>query len=259
MPSPTNDRSSSNFRKPPVEYQFKKGESGNPNGRPKKKNSGAAGLHALPGGIGDRLSAMALDEATRPVTVREGDKVSQIPALQALFRTMFRAAADGDTKAGRQLLEVIARAESGRVGSAFEILEYAFQYKQLYLPIFERHEREGREPPDIYPHPDDVIVDENSGAVTIDGPMSKEQAGARHAVRERAIQSMPRYFEVEAALKKDPSNRSLRREFKVLKQHHEFLKKDAERMQRREALRLSRRALETKANESDTAWNQADE
>ena len=80
--------------------------------------------------------------------------------MQALIRTMFRAAAQGDTKAGRQLLEVIARAESGRTGAAVEILEYAVQYKEKYGRIFEQREREGLDPLDIFPHPDDVIINE---------------------------------------------------------------------------------------------------
>ena len=181
------------------------------------------------GGIADRLNAMALDEATRPVTVREGDKVSEIPAMQAVFRTMFRAAAQGDTKAGRQILEVIARAESGRAGKASEILQHAVRYKERYLPVFEKHEREGLDPPEIYPHPDDFIIDENTGEVTIDGPTSKEEAGARKAIREQAVGSMLRYFEVEEALSKDPTNRQLKKEFKELKIWHDFLLKDAER------------------------------
>jgi hypothetical protein len=57
---------------------------------------------------------MALDEANRPITVQEGDKVSEIPAIQAVLRTMFRAAAKGDTRAARQLLDLVGRAESGR-------------------------------------------------------------------------------------------------------------------------------------------------
>ena len=75
---------------------------------------------------------------------------------------------------------------------------------------------------------------------------SKEQAGARKTVRQQSIESLRRYFEVEAALAKEPTNSTLRREFKELKKYYEFLKKDAERMERHEALRLSRRALETK-------------
>src|SRR6266576_522087 len=253
MPSTKDSRTaSSNYRKPPVAHQFKKGTSGNPNGRPRKR-AVQPGFGALGGVIADRLCGMALDEAIRPVTVREGDRVSEIPAMRALIRTMFRAAAQGDTKAGRQLLEVIARAESGRTGAALEILECAVQYKEKYAPIFEKHEREGLDPLDIFPHPDDVIINETTGEVTIEGPISKEQAGARKAVRQQAFQSMRRYLEVEEALAKDPTNRTLRLEFKELEKYYEFLEQDAERMQRHEALRLSRRALETKPHKPHTA------
>ena len=242
--SKDNRTASSNYRKPPVEHQFKKGTSGNPKGRPPKKKAVQPGFGALT--TADRLGAMALDEAGRPVTVREGDKVSEIPAMQALLRTMFRAAAQGDTKAGRQLLEVIARAESARTEKAVGLLQYSYQYIEKYAPIFQKHEREGLDPPDIYPHPDDLIINEATGEVTLDGPTTKEGAGARKVVRQQAIESMERYFEVKAALAKEPTNRALRREFKELKKYQDFLKKDSERNARHEALRQARRALEAK-------------
>jgi hypothetical protein len=239
------------MRRPPVEHQFKKGTSGNPSGRPKKK--ARPGFGASGGEVTDRLAAMALNEATRPVTVREGEKTSEMPAMQALLRTMFRAAAQGDIKAGRQLMDLIARAESQRTAAAVEMLQLAAGYKEKYGRIFEEHEREGLDPPDIYPHPDDVIIDETTGEVTIDGPTSKDQAGARKAVRAQAFEEMRRYFEVKAALKKEPKNQVLRREFKELKVYYDFLMRDAERITRHKALRASRRALEKTQPEDDTS------
>jgi hypothetical protein len=102
---------------------------------------------------------------------------------------LIRSGAQGDTKAARQVLELISRAEGARTATALEHLEQAVRYKENYTPIFELQERMGKEPPDIYPHPDDVIINEYTGEVNFDGPMSREEAGARKAVREHAIET----------------------------------------------------------------------
>jgi hypothetical protein len=60
--------------------------------------------------------------------------------MQALLRTMFRAAAQRYVKAGTSTYGVISRAESGRTGTALEILEFSFQCKEKYGRIFEKHE-----------------------------------------------------------------------------------------------------------------------
>lgn len=244
--------SSRNYRQPPIEHRFKKGRSGNPNGRP-KKNAAQPGLGALGGGLADRLSAMALEEAIRPVTVREGDKVSEMPAMKALLRTMFRAAAQGDAKAGHQLMRLIPRAEAQRAAVALKLLQVVLEYKQKVGSIFEKHRREGLDPPDFYPHPDDILIDESTGKVTFDGPLTKEQAGARKAVRRRSLESALRYHEVEAELQKDPTNKELKREFKELKKYQDFLEKDAARVRRHDALRFVQRALETEIDEPSEA------
>ena len=62
---------------------------------------------------------------------------------------------------------------------------------------------------------------------------------------------VPRYFKVEAALKKDPSNRALRQEFRELKEYEEFLKTEALRDIRHKALRLSRSKFEPKQSEPE--------
>ena len=54
---------------------------------------------------------------------------------------------------------------------------------------------------------------------------------------------MGMYFEVGAALVKDPANRELRREFNELKKYQDFLEEDYKRVLRRKAMLKSRRAL----------------
>jgi hypothetical protein len=165
---------------------------------------------------------------------------------------LIRSGAQGDTKAARQVLELISRAETARSGTAVEILQFVAQYKETYTPIFDKHEREGLDPPDIYPHPDDFIINNATGKVTIDGPISKGQAGAQKAVRQQALETMGRYFELEAALAKDPTNHELRREFNELKKYQDFLKQDSERVLRRKATREARLLAQNHPNQTTT-------
>ncbi len=190
----------SNYRKPPVEHQFKKGQSGNPNGRPKKNRSAAA----VSGGTQDRLATMALEEATRPITVREGERVTRMPAMQAVFRSMFRLAAQGDPIAQRQVINLIARAESDRAASAKSYLKEAITYKERAEEVIRQYESHGRTPPNFYPHPDDVIINLHTGEVVIDGPLTEEQAGAQEFIHQISIKKLVRFFEVESRSRERP-------------------------------------------------------
>jgi hypothetical protein len=58
-----------------------------------------------------RANILALKEVYRPVTVREGDKILTLPAIQAVLRSMVAVAAKGNGPAQRLLIEVIQAIE----------------------------------------------------------------------------------------------------------------------------------------------------
>jgi hypothetical protein len=230
-----------NYRKPPTEYQFKKGQSGNPKGRPKKKRSSPSS--AAGGGIHDRIAAMALLEATRPIIVREGSRAEAVPSIQAVLRSMFRSAAQGDSKSQRQLLELITRAEADRATAATDYVKFMIDYQASAQEKMADHERRGLEPPELYPHPDDIIFDMVTGEVRIDGPLTKEEAGAQKVVKDYAIKKILRFFELDEEVKKDPGNKALRKEWAEHKQYLDYMEKQGERNIRLTALKQWRDAL----------------
>src|SRR5687768_6217062 len=82
------------YGKPPVHTRFRKGQSGNPSGRPKSKAT-------------ERAKEIALQEAYRLVPVRDGDKIVKMPAIQAVHRSQIALAAKGNGPAQRAVLRVV--------------------------------------------------------------------------------------------------------------------------------------------------------
>lgn len=95
---PPSDDEVIGYGKPPRRTRFKKGKSGNPNGRPK-------------GISGERMKVLALKEAYRAVTVKEGDKVKKMPAVQAILRGQMAAAAKGNGRSQRDFLDMVRELE----------------------------------------------------------------------------------------------------------------------------------------------------
>ena len=98
-------------------------------------------------------------------------------------------------------------------------------------------------PPEMYPHPDDLIFDMATGEVNIDGPISKEQAGAERVFTEELALGVRRYFEIEERLKKDPKNPALKKELAKYKGYWEYFQKLGARNLRRRGLKQSRLAM----------------
>ena len=86
---------------PPKEFQYKPGQSGNPNGRPKGQPT---------------ASEIFAREAARVVRMKVGDKIESISKLEAVFRTLFNIALAGDQRAIGMILAAHARLAVGEVG-----------------------------------------------------------------------------------------------------------------------------------------------
>jgi hypothetical protein len=84
--------------KPPKEYTWKKGRSGNPTGRPQKKS--------------DKKSIIE-EIMNEPIVMREDGKERKITKYAALFRSHLAKGIKGDTRSARLVLEEAASLDLG--------------------------------------------------------------------------------------------------------------------------------------------------
>lgn len=76
------------YKRPPKKSQFQKGQSGNPNGRPKRKG----------------FEEEVLDELNSLITISENGKPSKVSKQSALIKRLVAGALSGDIQAVRILL-----------------------------------------------------------------------------------------------------------------------------------------------------------
>ena len=96
------------YRRPPKDRQFKKGQSGNPTGRPKRKPKLSL-IRAL------------LEELDRPTTIVENGKSYEITTRDALMKQAIKACMAGNPRslnALRDLMPLIAAAEAEQRASS---------------------------------------------------------------------------------------------------------------------------------------------
>lgn len=162
------------FSKPPREHQFKKGApSPNPKGRPKKTRKSpapdAAGFGSL------RLDTIFLEEAYRPVSVLEGNKTVETSTMQVIARAISVKAAKGDRHAQRMVVERVSAIEAMEHRLLVSYNEELMKYKARWTEVINEARAAGHPEPVIIPHPDDILVDHNTGKVGIYGPKTKEE------------------------------------------------------------------------------------
>jgi hypothetical protein len=158
------------YSKPPLETRFRKGQSGNPKGRPR-----GAKNRVNPIREDERLQAIILEEAYRTVTINDVKGRTTIPMAQAVMRSLAVNAAKGLQRSQRLFTELVASIENSRRELNNEFLEAAINYKVEWERELDRRARLGIGGEDPLPHPDHVIIDMNEGTAHIRGPATKEE------------------------------------------------------------------------------------
>ncbi len=92
------------YRKPPTQSRFKKGQSGNPRGRPK----------------GTRNLKTELEEELREkIVVREGERRKAVSKQCAMIKSLIAKAMQGDTKSTRLVIDLLYRLSHSDEPTAF--------------------------------------------------------------------------------------------------------------------------------------------
>jgi hypothetical protein len=184
---------------PPTEYQWKRGQSGNPNGRPRGAKNKAPALAVAAGMThGD---AAAIAEAYRPVTTSDGTTLLTIEAInrarniQAIKGSRL-AAKDADARL-RAAEEKAQQRKEDAFAKAVELqdlterlIRYAAENKLTNQPI--------------YPHPDDIHLDWGTQTFQVRGPMTATEGREWDALFKGMAWVRQQAYKLERELTKDP-------------------------------------------------------
>lgn len=114
------------YGKPPEATRFRKGQSGNPNGRPRGARNKLPALHE------ERIKALILEEAYRTIRIRDGERSVSVPIVQAVLRAIAVNALKGHYRSQRLFTEMVSAAEES-IRAAHEAAAVpAFEYKIIF-------------------------------------------------------------------------------------------------------------------------------
>lgn len=189
------------YAKPPVATRFKPGQSGNPRGR--RKGTTKTPTYAL---NDERLKTIILEEAYRTININDQTGQIDIPMAQAVVRSLAVSAAKGSQRAQRLFTQLLSSVEKDNKRLHDEWLNTAIEYKVEWERELQRRTRLGIQAPAPVPHPDDIIIDVQTGSVRVTGPMTKEEKAIWDQALEYRAKAFQEVAKLKAVLKAEPDH-----------------------------------------------------
>ena len=160
------------YGKPPTATRFRKGTSGNPAGRPRRKKppQELPEPSAAPGPV----TRVMREELTRDIVVQEAGEAKTMPLPQAMFRNMTKLAFAGSVNATKEAYRLSK--EEARQRDAEIAEDHAFwrEHRDTFEAKARALEEAGQDVPDWIPRPEDIDIRPDQLAV-IHGPRSPEE------------------------------------------------------------------------------------
>jgi Family of unknown function (DUF5681) len=163
------------YKRPPRAHQFRKGQSGNPKGRPVKAKS----LKPMAMMTAHDTDVMA--ELTKRDTILEKGKKVEVSRRQLLLGAQSSLGAKGNALALRNALAMSDTAEQRALAQAAyekarqaEHYDYCVNLKAAQQRAWDEFLATGILPERPFPHPDDILIDTLHRTVQFRGPLDVE-------------------------------------------------------------------------------------